>query len=188
MSKYQSALTLSDDNQFSFICPIFDVQTKMAACMTLRELVWRGEKPAVRKGCQVCMHANKCPVNTIIWDMIRSPGNDPYGSETPKVGKLQERHLAAIERVKVPDKMIERAMEQGLPPAEVAKIRKSNDMAAKTASKHIRNAQEIALEDVQIDRRKRPPTETVMAPEISAAITGDMSAAVNAAMEERSKQ
>lgn len=105
MSITTPKLTLSPRNQFVFVCPIFQVQSRMSVCMTLRELVWRGKRPEKRQGCQACMHANKCPINTIVWRMIREK-DDPYGSVEPKLGKLQDRDLDRIDRVLVPDRIM----------------------------------------------------------------------------------
>lgn len=187
MTKYQNMKTLSDDNQFVFVCPIFDSQTKIASCMTLREMVWMGRPPEVRKGCQMCMHANKCPMNNIIWDMIRKPGFDPYWSATPKLGKLQDKHIAQIERVIINEKDLDRAMDSGrITPAEASKMTKANQMARNTANKTVRNASEIDLVDVKHDEPERKTGTLVkeVSDTLQAAMSGDMSAAVNKAMGE----
>jgi hypothetical protein len=59
-------MDLSENNQFSFTCPVFNVETKLSVCIKLRDLVWRGSRPDVRKGCQACMSAGKCPAATIL--------------------------------------------------------------------------------------------------------------------------
>jgi hypothetical protein len=188
MNGYSPMKTLSESNQFVFTCPVFQTKTKMAACFALRELVWCGKKPEVRKGCQMCMHAGKCPINNILWEMIRKPGFDPYHSDVPKEGKLQERHIVQIERVVVGEKQIERALDRGdISPVEAKLMRSSNEEARKTASKHIRHAQDFALDEVKTERAPRAAAEK---PEkeldatIVAATSGDMTAAVNKAMKE----
>lgn len=187
MSKYATMKTLSDDNQFVFECPIFNSQTKIASCFTLREMVWMGKPPEVRKGCQMCMKAGKCPINNIIWDMIRVPGFDPYWSATPKLGKLQEKHIAQIERVLINERDLEKAIDAGrISPAEGSKMSKANQMARNTANKMIRNAAEIALVDVKHEAPERKSGAMVqeVSDTIKAAMSGNMSAAVNKAMED----
>lgn len=187
MSKYEQMKTLSDDNQFVFVCPIFDSQTKISSCMTLREMVWMGKPPEVRKGCQMCMRANKCPMNNIIWDMIRHPGFDPYWSAQPKLGKLQEKHIAQIERVIINEKDLERAIDNGrISPAEAQKMGRANQAARNTANKNVRNAADIALVEVKHAEPERKTGTLVkeVSDTMKAAISGNMSAAVNAAMED----
>lgn len=184
---YAPKKTLMETNQFVFTCPVFPTKTKIAACFALRELVWRGDKPEVRKGCQMCMRAGKCPINGILWDMIRTPDYDPYHSDVPKEGKLNEKHIAMIERTVVPEKMLERALDKGeISDMEAKLMRASNNEARKTASKGVRNPQEMSLVDVKVERKKgdKPATETLIDATILAASTGDMAAAVNNAMKE----
>lgn len=185
---YTPKKTLMDSNQFIITCPVFNSKTKIAACFTLREHVWRGNKPEVRKGCQMCMRFGKCPVNNIIWDMIRTPGLDPYHSDVPREGRLQEKHIAQIERVVIPERDLERAIERGdISPVEAKLMKASNAAARQTAAKGVRSAQEIQLVDVKIDRSVKAPakTEDEVDPSILAATSGDMAAAVNQAMKER---
>ncbi|MBD9511656.1 hypothetical protein IB265_33410 [Ensifer sp. ENS10] len=87
-------------NQFSFVCPIFEVTTKISMCFKLRELFWAGAKPDVRKGCQACMRANKCPAAAIV-SQRRQPGRswqDDYASDEPVVGKIRRDILERIHR------------------------------------------------------------------------------------------
>lgn len=87
-------------NQFAFVCPVFETTTKISQCFKLREMFWRGERPEVRKGCQVCMRAGKCAAAAIV-DKIRTNGRswqDDYASDTPVVGKLRKDVLERIHR------------------------------------------------------------------------------------------
>lgn len=187
---YSPRKTLSESNQFVFTCPIFHTKTKIAACFTLRELVWRGEKPEVRKGCQMCMATNKCPINNILKDMMRTDDLDPYHSDVPKEGKLKDRHIAQIERVTISPKMIERAIGNGtISPVEAKLMQQANDMAKKVASQGVRNASEMSLDEVAPKTRtpRQKMLETADEPldaTILAATTGNMAAAVNNAMKE----
>lgn len=190
MTNYQPTKTLDEANQFVFVCPIFETQTKIASCFTLRELVWRGNKPDVRKGCQMCMKHSKCPANNIIWDMIRRPDFDPYHSATPKLGKLQDKHLVQIERVIINEKDIERALDAGrISPAEAQKMTRANQLARNQANKGVRSATDFELVDVRpepVERRveKIKKDDAEVSATVQAAITGDMTAAVNKAMGE----
>lgn len=101
-------LTLDETNQLRIICPIFHAETPIAACFKLRELVWRGDKPPQRQGCQACMRAGKCPINNILWNIIRKPELDPYGSRTMKTVTLAQEDLNRIARVIVPESTMNR--------------------------------------------------------------------------------
>lgn len=91
--------TLMSHNEFRFECPIFKATVKIADCFRLRDMVWRGDKPDVRKGCQSCMRASKCPINNIVMDMCKHD-REPYFSAVPVVGKLEQRDLDRIAPIK----------------------------------------------------------------------------------------
>jgi hypothetical protein len=168
-------LTLDDKaNQFEFVCPIFNVQTKMRLCMTLRELFWMGKKPDVRKGCQACMRSSKCPaaaiVNKISYSSQR-PAPDEYGSTQPVVGKLRKDIL---ERILLPI-VLERTMDEfGVPEPERQMIRTSSDRIAKMVG-----AAPIDGED-RPATRAAPAKKTKSTVNRAAAASGDLAAAVNA--------
>jgi hypothetical protein len=92
-------LTLSRENEFQFTCPVFNATTKMAACMVLREAVWMGKRVEKRQGCQAAMNCSMCPAAAIVNKMsfARQPVSDDYGSKEPKVGKI---HADILERIK----------------------------------------------------------------------------------------
>lgn len=120
--------TLDPENQFQFKCPIFNAETKMATCVKLRNMVWRGQQPAQRKGCQACMSAGKCPVAVIAQRMAMSnpahPVEDPYQSATPVVGKLRKDVLMRIKNVVVMSSTLQRFR---LSEAELTAIETSSD-------------------------------------------------------------
>ena len=93
-------LTLAETNQFSFVCPIFNSTTKLAACLKLRELKWMGKEIDKRAGCQAAMNCSKCPAAKIVSDIIYQKHQDGtpdnYGSREPVVGKLRADVLEAI--------------------------------------------------------------------------------------------
>lgn len=193
ITNYDAKKTLSPENQFHFACPIFGAETSMASCMTLHDMVWMGRKPDQRKGCQLCMKVNKCPVHHIIGDMMRTD-SDPYHSVERKTGKLSDRHMAAIERILVSDKEIDTALENGrLSNMEAKKIREANQTTHElTASvKTRRDPNDMPLDDMPaVKYHRKPKIADTEAPvgfssEISnAAMTGDLSAALNAATKE----
>lgn len=168
---------LSPLNQFSFVCPIFDVETKISACIKLRELVWKGLRPEVRVGCQACMSASKCPAATIVQRM--AIGNrlapDEYFSAQPSKGKLRVDILEHIQPVIVLENTI---AQYGVPSAEANLIRSSSERIAKqlgVAPQAKPLGQSKARKFVEVE--KTAPKST---PQINtAAATGDLSAAIN---------
>ena len=176
---------LSPSNQFSFVCPIFDVETKISACIKLRELVWKGQRPEVRVGCQACMSASKCPAATIVQRM--AIGNrlapDEYFSAQPSKGKLRVDILEHIQPVIVLENTdaakVENTIAQyGVPSAEANLIRSSSERIAKqlgVAPQAKPLGQSKARKFVEVE--KTAPKST---PQINtAAATGDLSAAIN---------
>lgn len=90
--------TLDPTNQFTFTCPVFNAETRISACIKLREKVWRGERVEVRMGCQACMSAGKCPTAHIVQRMAMSnaPLEDSYAAREPRSGKLLANVLERI--------------------------------------------------------------------------------------------
>ncbi|SER29289.1 hypothetical protein SAMN05216548_114125 [Faunimonas pinastri] len=186
--------SLSPANLFHFVCPIFNVETRFATCVSLRDLVWKGRRPEQRKGCQACMSASKCPINNIIQDFGRLP-DDPYHADEKRVGSLKDRHIERIMPVLVSPKLLD---EYAVTPKERELILAANEAAGAWVSgkqsKRSTRKTSVELEDVQretapVSRRSRkPPAESVKerAPEpadaVLAAESGDMSAAINMAM------
>ena len=118
-------------NQFSFVCPIFEVTTKISQCFKLREKFWRGEKLEVRKGCQVCMRAGKCPAAAIV-DKVRTNGRswqDDYASDEQVVGKLRKDVLQRIHRPMVVESYYREF--PGVSDAEKLKIETSSERIGK---------------------------------------------------------
>lgn len=118
-------------NQFSFVCPIFEVTTRISQCFKLREKFWRGERPEVRKGCQVCMRAGKCPAAAIV-EKVRGHGRswqDDYAADEPVVGKLRKDVLQRIHRPMVIESYYREF--QGVSDAEKLKIETSSERIGK---------------------------------------------------------
>jgi hypothetical protein len=165
--------TLSPENQFLFTCPVFKVNTKIASCLELRELVWRGEKPAVRFGCQVAMHADKCPVPRIVRKMIRMQ-DDPYHSTEAKVGSIQQVILDEIAPVLVMDRHIDESAATDL---EKIALHKCNKAAR--AGEHMTTKSREYKKPTAPKKAAVAPAPKVSDATITAAATGDLSAALN---------
>jgi hypothetical protein len=169
--------TLSPENEFRFRCPIFPADVKIADCFKLRDMVWRGEGPNVRQGCQCAMNAGKCPVPNILKRMVRD-GSDPYHSDAPKVGKLLHEDLEKIGSVLVIDSQMRR---YGLSAAEEKHLVLANEAARKhkPISKP-RRVERVVMDEVPAAKVETATPDAVVA----AAASGDLSAAITAASEE----
>ena len=177
--RFGLAKTYSESNQFKLACPIFNVEVPIAGCFKLREVVWTGERPNVRRGCQACMRADKCPINEIVKD-LRYRDDDPYYSPVEVVGRLEDKHLAAIAPVSVPEYVIK---QYPLDEKELAFIQRANALAKE--GKHLRveapRKQKARPKPAQPAKIEAASSQTVQA-----AISGDMSAAINKAAEQGS--
>lgn len=123
-------LTLSKANQFKFVCPIFGAETRFSACAKLRDIVYVGGRPPVRKGCQACIASSKCPAAEVIRRISFGGGvaPDDHCSETPTVGKLRRDVLERIAPVVV----LEATMSKyGVPDGERALINSSRERIEK---------------------------------------------------------
>lgn len=184
-------LTLSEENQFSFVCPLFNAETKMSMCMKLRELKWMGKAPLdKRRGCQAAMSCGKCPaaeaVSQIIYSRAKEGMPDFYGSKTPTVGKLRADVLEKVERTMMREDIMNKI---GVSDAERTLLDGANDRIRaqlKTAPKGEGHYSPRQSSADPVTTRKRTTTkisreETIVEtpPRNDAALTGDMSAALN---------
>lgn len=180
-------LTLDNDNAFQFVCPIFNVTTKMSLCMKLRELVWMGKRPEVRTGCQACMSSGKCPAAAIVSKI--SYGRevpDEYGSKEPILGKLRKDILERIHRPIVLEKTLN---EFRVPPAERELIATASERIGKmigaaplpsTDGPPSRSAFDSETAAPKPPRKAKPKADN--SNQINqAARSGDLAAAINAA-------
>lgn len=176
-------LTFSDKNQFKFICPIFNVETQFRACNKLRDLVYVADYPPVRRGCQACIQASKCPVAEIIRRISFSNNRNPpdtYGSETPVLGRIERSILERIAPVIVPDKLMEKL---GVPPAEQALIKSSSARIYKLIGETPPDAEPVSertAERASAPRRAPKKADRGESKFVNkAAETGDLAAAVS---------
>lgn len=103
--------TLDPANQLSFVCPIFDSTTTMRSCVKVRTHYALGQRLPVRRGCQACMDAGKCPAAAIIKRIAFSNHYDPdleFASGEPVVAKLSAQVLSRLEPIVVPLTTIQR--------------------------------------------------------------------------------
>ncbi len=162
--------TLSPENQFIITCPVFRADAKIASCFQLRDHVYRGDKPPVRIGCQVALHACKCPIIPIMTRLIREKGSkDPYHSAEPRKGALDPEILNQISPVLINEKKIE---ESGASDAEKKALHRCN--ADARAGSHMKVAPKAYKKDPPPSKSK-PAIDAIT----TAAATGDLSAAIN---------
>lgn len=200
-------LTMDEEkNQFSFICPIFNAQTKMSSCIKLRQKKWRGETVEKRQGCQVAMDCGKCPaasaVEQISYNRYQEGIPDNYGSLEPVVGKLRADILNRVLRPLITDKVLNRYSvtdaERDLLLSASKRIEEQLKTApggngkfvphANTYAADARNSVNVrrktnisddaAERTEKVARIQKPSNNNALA---DAARTGDMSAALNAA-------
>ncbi len=202
-------LTLAPENQFQFVCPVFNAKTKMAACSTLRDRVFAGAQPAVRKGCQAAVRCSMCPAAEIVRRISYGvQTSDDYGSTEPKVGKIhavvldkmkntipilsvldqigvspEERQLLLTSRTRIAEQLKTAPGRDGKETPFIAP-QKINPYiySSKPVSKRRQDEDETDL-DMTIDATvaHRAPPKSQNTTINRAAMTGDMSAAINAA-------
>jgi hypothetical protein len=175
--------TLQHDNQLVINCPVFPTKSKIAACFILRDLVWRGDGPQDKRiGCQAAMHCGKCPIDPLIKRMVRD-GSDEYHSAEPRVRDFDTQLLDATGKVLISDKMMQRF---ALSSAEQKYLLEHNENAKNYVNKTVKKGRSLKQPVMELENVEKPaaPAKTDASAIVSAAQSGDMSAAVNAAMEE----
>lgn len=177
--------TLATENQLVINCPVFPTKSRIAACFILRDLVWRGDGPPdKRAGCQAAMHCGKCPIDRLVKRMVRN-GTDEYHSVEPRVRDFDTELLDATGKVLITDKMMNRF---SLSAAEAKYLVEHNEDAKNYVNKTVKKTRSIKQAAMELDTVEKPtaPAKTDASELVSAAQSGDMSAAVNAAMENQS--
>lgn len=176
--------TLSPENQLKITCPVFNAETRIAGCFHLRDLVWRGDRPDKRAGCQCALLAGKCPIPVILQRIIRT-GEDTLYSAEPKLGKIDDDILDRISTTLVTDSEMRR---HALSPQEEKALVRANEDARsgkRVIKKKVRREERVIEEiDTTPGPAKTAPTDASAL--VKAAQSGDMSAAVNAATESAS--
>lgn len=160
---------LSEDNKFQFKCPVFEAPTKFSACVKLRDLVWRGERPEKRQGCQVAMRCGTCPVAKMVqYKAFQSDNSEYCYSSEPVMGRLKKDILTRIQPVLNTQSVMQL---YNLSPGEIKLLSTSIARIADMIGK----APDTA--PVRKSKKAAPKKST---PKISnAATTGDLAAAIN---------
>jgi hypothetical protein len=174
--------TLQHDNQLVINCPVFPTKSRIAACFILRDLVWRGDGPAdKRQGCQAAMICGKCPVDRLVKRMVKT-GEDKMHSTEQVVRDFDGELLDATGKILITDKMMQRFV---LSSAEEKYLLEHNENAKNYVSKAAKKPRNIkqTMELEAVEAPKTAPASSDATELVKAAQSGDMSAAVNAAME-----
>lgn len=182
-------LSMSLKNQFSFHCPVVDVDVEMRGCVYLRDKVYSGQTIATRRGCQACIQASKCPAAEMVRRVAfgSNDATDHCASEEPKLGRIPGDVLDRIKAVLVPEHLLR---QYGVSSAEVAKIQSSRERIEAQALTAPRTKVEGRERRVAAGAPARRESRVIempkTAPEVSnaitnAAATGNMAAAINAA-------
>lgn len=129
----EASPTLKADNEFIFTCPIFETDVKIRDCMSLRDAQYRGQTINVRKGCQACISAGKCPAAIIVQKISFGHPDPGYYSKTPQKGRLDLALLDQVSRIHIHNAAIRRFPDMS--EAHMAKIQKANDLATKSVGK-----------------------------------------------------
>lgn len=176
--------TLQYDNQLVINCPVFPTKSKIAACFILRDLVWRGDGPKdKRQGCQAAMHCGKCPIDRLVKKMVQT-GEDKMHASEPVVRDFDTELLDATGRVLISDKQMNQFM---LSPAEQKYLVEHNESARNYVNQTVKKTRAIKQAAMELEDVAKPaaPAKSDASTIVNAAQSGDMSAAVNAAMEEK---
>ena len=171
MASFGLKKTLARENQACITCPVFNVESKLSACLVLRDEVWKGRRPDVRRGCQAALTDSKCPVYHLVKHMERTD-DDPMHAAEPKNVPWPKEILERVGPVQVQERTMDKF---GVSDRERQLLVAANDW--KGAAPRARSSS-ARLEDVQsaVPAPKPAPDAT-----LTAASSGDMSAAINAA-------
>jgi hypothetical protein len=180
---YDHAMMLDDSNQFAFTCPNFGAEVQARVCFKLHNLFMVGKPHEKRKGCSACMAANKCPVAHMVKEQLKE-GDNRYYSDTPKTGRLSAAVLQRIKPLAVLDSIY---ANYAVNTAERQAIEAASGISDDKGS-HRRT---VEIDDVHIHHEPKPRRQIAKSPKreeakeedttVTAAISGDMSAALTAA-------
>jgi len=167
--------TLSADNQFHFVCPIFGTEERLYDCMQRDDANKRGKPDPDRGGCKAMMTCCKCPIDHLVKSIVRGDDIDLFSAEH-KVGRLPEKILDRIGPIVIQEQVVNRTP---MSPEEQKAIN-----AVMTGAKLVRaeTKSEPAKRKARKDETPKPAaTEKVSDADVTAAMTGDMSAAITKA-------
>lgn len=184
---YSVVKTYSQDNMFHFDCPIFGSEQRLRDCLALRDEWVVGKRVPGREGCLACLSSSKCPIVPIMRDVLNK-GMDPYFSKERTRGSLDSRHIDMIRNVVVTDYF---AAPYNVPAEQWVAIQNAHKKlmeGAKVSKSSVFELSTFEREEAARPARKRRVEAETKVPvqahreENDAAITGDLSAALNAAM------
>jgi hypothetical protein len=168
--------TLQHENQLVINCPVFATKSRIAACFILRDLVWRGDGPTDKRiGCQAAMVCGKCPIDRLVKDMVKT-GKDEYHSTEPKERSFDAELLHSVGKVLITDQMMQRF---ALSSVEQKLLLQHNDDAKNYVDQRVKKTRKISA-GVELDAIEAPKVAPVASALVSAAQSGDMTAAINA--------
>lgn len=193
--------TYSAENKFRFNCPIFGAEVALRDCFQLRDEWAKGKHIPVRRGCQACLSASKCPVVPIMRKVQLTEKVICFSTED-KVSRLDPEILEQVAKVVVPQNMLDRY--QPIPHAQMERIDRVQGLKGVEAMAKNVGMDAVELEavvrgeapkfttpaPVRVEKPRPIPQERareqVEAPEdtSAAAATGDMSAVINAMVKE----
>lgn len=177
-------LTLSMDNKTSIHCPLFNVDTQVRACVTLRSKVFQGQQVEVRRGCQAALASCKCPMMHVISRMAfgRSNVGDELGSTEPVLSKLPGDILVEILPIMIQEVHLRR---YGVSKEETLILETANERIEKQILVAPNNFKAPPRANVVKGGTPRGRSKALPAPSVAdtaiieAAASGDMSAAIN---------
>ena len=181
--------TFAPDNQYQIICPLFGATVKVADCNKLHNQWMRGQGPEVRKGCQAAMSCSKCPMIHVIREVDFRSDSDPYHSAEPRVGRLSDFVMKAIAPIIVPQSTLNhRAYADMLPRHRELLV----ECSGLDGFKKLKGKGDLKLEDLKgpsrtSTRAKSPAVVEAPSATQTSAVTGDLTAALNAAMKEQAE-
>lgn len=172
-------LSLSEKNQFTFTCPVFDTKVKMGTCMMLRDLVWRGKRHEKRRGCQAAMSCGMCPTAAMVSLYSYNAGwqNDHHGSAEPREGRLRSEVLSKVANVIARDSVLN---EYAVPPAERRLMLTASERVAAQLRGAPGDKASRGASDYVAPKKTRRTADPKPALDTSAAKSGDLAAAINA--------
>lgn len=180
-AKYSEIEALKNENAFRFNCPVFATEVEVSDCFRLLEQHMKGFRVAGRNGCQACMSASKCPTREMFDEAAEDPSR--YFSATPKLGRISESVLEAIEPILVTEKTLENFSVDSEDRATIAALNESSKPGrGKAKRSKIIEPLDPASKTKRTTLPPVKPRPVVDEGVATAAQTGDLSAAITAAV------
>ena len=166
--------TYRADNVARITCPIFGAEVEIRQCIALRDRQYRGEQVLVRRGCQACISASKCPVSTLM--QVMEEKYDNYFSAEPKLIRFAGDVLKRIAAIIVPDHILKRY-------GDMSESQRNAILATNGIAGIEKLKGDIQLESVQAHKPTRAPAPKPKSVPAAAPVVQDAAALVNTMME-----